>query len=327
MQFNKFLGIGLLLLMCSSQPLLAAKKHPGQDAFVADVAATGEYSSAEVEYILEKAVYQQKILDIYKRTAESKPWYTYRPIFMTDQRVQEGLKFWQENQATIAQASADTGVDEEIIVAIIGVETFYGRILGNYRVLDALMTLAFYHPTRKQFFRNELKEYLLLSKEENLKLYEIKGSYAGAMGLGQFMPSSYRAYAVDHEKDGSRDLWGSRADAIASVANYFKAHHWRQGELIALPAERQSDAAELKTKLGKPASTVGAYAAQGYTVSAKLAVDTPVNLVVLEQKNTLDYWLSLHNFYVITRYNRSPMYAMVVKQLSEQLRAGRETSR
>lgn len=312
----------LLILGFYSTALLAQEKHPGQDELIQKIVATGQYSKAEVEEILAAAVYKQKILDIYQRTAESKPWYTYRPIFMTDQRVSEGLAFWQENSQAISIAAEKTGVDEEIIVAIIGVETYYGRILGNYRVLDALMTLAFYHPTRQGFFSKELLEYLLLSQEEQLLLYEIKGSYAGAMGLGQFMPSSYRAYAVDGDADGRRDLWGSRTDAIASVANYLHAHHWRKGELIALPAVQADGATEIKSKLGKPESSVSAYKSLGYAVSGEIAGDTPANLISLEQESSKDYWITFYNFYVITRYNRSPMYAMVVKQLSEELRAG-----
>ncbi|MCF6262634.1 MAG: lytic murein transglycosylase B [Xanthomonadales bacterium] len=319
--------ISMLVLGFYCSNVIAEKKHPGQDELVARIVATGQYNKAEVEEILGAAVYKQKILDIYTRTAESKPWYTYRPIFMTDQRVSEGLEFWNDNQKAISDAAEKSGVDEEIIVAVIGVETYYGRILGNYRVLDALMTLAFYHPTRKTFFSKELVEYLLLSQEEHLALYEIKGSYAGAMGLGQFMPSSYRAYALDGDGDGRRDLWGSRIDAIASVANYFNAHHWRKGELIALPAQPTATAApKKKSKMGKPASTVAAYQAEGYSAVGEVAGNTAANLIVLEQKTGNDYWLTFHNFYVITRYNRSRMYAMVVKQLSEKLRAGRDAS-
>jgi len=318
------LMVSLLVLGFYSSNAVAQKKHPGQDELVERVVATGQYNKAEVEKILGEAVYKQKILDIYTRTAESKSWYTYRPIFMTDQRVSEGLEFWRDNDKAIREAAEKSGVDEEIIVAVIGVETYYGRILGNYRVLDALMTLAFYHPTRKTFFSKELVEYLLLSQEEHLKLYEIKGSYAGAMGLGQFMPSSYRAYALDGDGDGRRDLWGSRVDAIASVANYFDAHHWRKAELIALPATPETATPAVKSKLGKPASTVAAYQAEGYSVVGEIAGDTAANLIVLEQEKGNDYWLTFHNFYVITRYNRSRMYAMVVKQLSEELRAGRD---
>lgn len=313
MQFSSF----------SKAESAVATSHPGQAEFVSRVVATGQYTAAEVNSILAEAKHKQSILDMYKRPAESKPWFSYRPIFMTEQRLAEGLVFWRENQAAISQAATRSAVEEEIIVAIIGVETYYGRILGNYRVLDALTTLGFYFPRRQEFFSKELLEYLLLTKEENLPLKEVKGSYAGAMGLGQFMPSSYRAYAVDADGDGRRDLWGSRADAIASVANYFKAHHWRKGELIAVPAQQAEGAEVLKSKLGKPASTLAAYASQGYTSAAGLAAQTPANIIALEQEDGHDYWLTFHNFYVITRYNRSPMYAMVVKQLSEQLRAAR----
>ncbi len=327
MSITKILAVtsmlGLLVSSLSIAETIPGEGHPGQAEFVDRVVATGQYSAAEVNAILAEAEHKQSILDIYKRPAESKPWFTYRPIFITKQRLDEGLVFWRENQQAISAASSESGVEEEIIVAIIGVETYYGRILGNYRVIDALTTLGFYFPRRQEFFSKELLEYLLLTKEESLPLTEVKGSYAGAMGLGQFMPSSYRAYAVDADGDGRRDLWGSRPDAIASVANYFKAHHWRQGELIAVPAKRANTADKLKTKLGKPVSTLADYASKGYVSEIELAMETPANLVVLEQEEGHDYWLAFHNFYVITRYNRSPMYAMVVKQLSEQLRAAR----
>ncbi len=319
--------IGLQLPLLSVAEGTAKENWPGQAEFVKRVVATGQYNTAEVNAILAGAVHKQAVLDIYKRTAESKPWYTYRPIFMTDQRLQEGLVFWRENQQAITEASRESAVEEEIIVAIIGIETYYGRILGNYRVLDTLTTLGFHFKRRQEFFSKELLEYLLLSKEENLPLTEIKGSYAGAMGLGQFMPSSYRAYAVDADGDGRRDLWGSKADAIASVANYFKVHKWRHGEQVAVPAKRTEAAESLRMKLGKPASTLAEYASKGYVGETELAADTAVNLIVLEQEKGHDYWLSLHNFYVITRYNRSPMYAMVVKQLSEQLAAARKAGK
>lgn len=327
MRITKILAVtsmlGLLVSSLSIAETVSSEGHPGQAEFIDRVVATGQYSAAEVNAILAEAEHKQSILDIYKRPAESKPWFTYHPIFITQQRLDEGLVFWRENQQAISAASSESGVEEEIIVAIIGVETYYGRILGNYRVIDALTTLGFYFPRRQEFFSKELLEYLLLTKEESLPLTEVKGSYAGAMGLGQFMPSSYRAYAVDADGDGRRDLWGSRPDAIASVANYFKAHHWRQGELIAVPATRASTADKVKTKLGKPASSLADYASKGYVSETELAMETPANLIVLEQEKGHDYWLTFHNFYVITRYNRSPMYAMVVKQLSEQLRAVR----
>jgi len=226
----------LLLLVLFCVPAFAAE-HPGTDEFVQRAVSEYGLQEGEVRALLAQAEYKQSIIDAISRPAEGKPWHQYRKIFLTDKRIDEGVEFWNENRELIATASKQFGVDEEIIVAIIGVETFYGRITGGYRTIDALVTLGFYYPKnlssdRSPFFSSELMHYIQLAAEEGLPAAEITGSYAGAMGMGQFMPSSYREYAVDFDGDGSRDLWRSTPDVVGSVANYLHRHGWQPGQPV-----------------------------------------------------------------------------------------------
>ena len=261
------------------------------------------------------------ILKAIARPAESKPWYEYRPIFMTQSRIDGGVDFWRANSDILKKAEQAYGVDAAMIVAIIGVETRYGANTGSYRVIDALSTLAFEYPPRAKFFRSELEQFLILAREEELDLREAKGSYAGAMGYGQFIPSSYRSYAVDFDADGSRNLWLSLEDIIGSVANYFQRHGWKLGQPV---ASRVSGKATIPDSLVssdlKPAKTVADFAAAGISSNPQLRKEQRVALLELEQRNGPEYWLTTDNFYTITRYNRSPLYAMAVFQLSEAIR-------
>jgi membrane-bound lytic murein transglycosylase B len=252
---------------------------------------------------------------------------------MTDKRIQGGIDFWRENEDLVREAAERYGVDPQIIVAIIGVETFYGRITGSYRVLDALATLSFYYPDigndRSDFFSRELMQFFLLGSEEGLPLREVTGSYAGAMGIGQFMPSSYREYSVDMDGDGRRDLWSSQADVIGSVANYLRRHGWQAGQPIAFPATmaEAADTSLVAERDYKPKQSLEELGAGGFLPQMPAAwretVDSrPAAVLSLEEENGDSYWITFDNFYVITRYNRSPLYAMAVTQLSEAIRAG-----
>jgi len=220
-------------------------------------------------------------------------------------------------------------VDEDVIVSIIGVETFYGRITGGYRTLDALVTLGFYYPDnlssdRSPFFTSELMHYLELANEEGLPADQITGSYAGAMGMGQFMPSSYREYAVDFDGDGSRDLWRSTADVVGSVANYLHRHGWQPGQPVTRRAWAAKDAAfeEVSRRKFKPTLTVAEWKEKGFISSKELSPDLPAAVIKLKEENRSRYWLTFQNFYVITRYNRSPKYAMAVYELSQEINKG-----
>ena len=269
---------------------------------------------------------QQPILDAISRPAERvRPWHEYRGIFLTERRIEGGVEFWREHEASLRAVAADYGVAPEIIVAIIGVETLYGRITGRWRVLDALATLAFAYPPRAAFFRRELEQFLLLSQEERLEPRAALGSYAGAMGPPQFIPSSYRAYAVDGSGNGRRDLFHDWYDVLASVANYFKVHGWRDGEPVAQPAEVPADwAGSHPPNSLELANTVAGLQAEGYRFSSVLPDEAPAMMVRLDGVEGDELWVGYHNFRVITRYNRSVMYALAVYQLSQEIRARME---
>jgi membrane-bound lytic murein transglycosylase B len=274
--------------------------------------------------LLASAKRQQSILDAIARPAEkTKPWYDYRDIFMTDRRIREGVVFWDAHAAVLEDISQRTGVPSAVIVAIIGVETFYGRITGSYRVIDALSTLAFDYPRRSPFFTQELEQFLILAWESGKDPLALKGSYAGAMGYGQFMPSSYRAYARSFEPGGVPDIWDNPADAISSVGHYLNAHGWQAGERVLLDAVANQPPDSLFAAGLKPSQSIEALARAGLSTEAGVDPQTQVTPIGLETIEGQRYWLGLQNFYVITRYNHSAMYAMAVWELSEAILAAR----
>jgi len=255
-----------------------------------------------------------------KSPAEKKPWFKYRSIFLTDRRVQGGVAFWQKHSDLIERASQQYGVRPEIIVAIIGVETSYGTRTGKYRVLDSVATLAFSDSSRSGFFRRELMHFFLLSHEEKIDPLKVKGSYAGAMGIGQFISSSYREYAVDFDQSGTRNLW-EMPDAIGSVANYFKRHGWQADQPIVTRASlSSSEQSSLFIDGLKPKYQVKDFYAKGVSTQDKWNSELSALLLPLQQKKSKEYWLAANNFYVITRYNHSPHYAMAVYQLSQEIK-------
>ncbi len=270
----------------------------------------------------------ENILESIAKPAEKTlTWKSYRPIFVTDKRSEKGVEFIKKHKDILERAEEKYGVPVEIIAAIIGVETYYGKHTGKYTVFDSLTTLAFDYPPRSKFFKSELKQFLLLSKEENISIETMTGSYAGAMGMPQFISSSYRRYAVDFDGDGKRDLWNSLPDVIGSVANYFSVHGWKQGESVAFPVT-VADVSIVKEKNAlKPYAIISQLKKQGVgfeDVSAeqRVAESDNATLLKLDGKEGVEYWLGLDNFYVVTRYNHSVLYAMAVLQLSEKLKAG-----
>jgi len=324
---KRILTLALVSILSTS---CLAQQHPGAEEFAAKAAAEYNLDQQEVLLMLENARFKQSIVDAISRPAESKPWYKYRPIFITDKRIKGGVEFWRDNEELIAQASRKYGVDPQIIVAIIGVETFYGNITGSYRVLDALATLSFYYPDtgndRSEFFSKELMNFFVLSNQEGLPVEDVTGSYAGAMGLGQFMPSSYIEYAVDFDEDGRRDLWSSLPDVIGSVANYLHRHGWELDQPVTYPALVSADAdMDLVAKRDfKPKKTIAELAQAGFSASEQVNSETPATVARLEEEDGDHYFVTFRNFYVITRYNRSPLYAMAVYELSEAIRSGFE---
>ncbi|WAE64188.1 lytic murein transglycosylase B [Stutzerimonas sp. R40042] len=319
-------GVGLAGAVLGSLPLQAADYvGPNVDEFVAEMTRDYGFASEQLHELFAKAERKQAILDAISRPAERvKPWKEYRPIFLTDSRVAQGVDFWRENEAALARAESEYGVPAEIIVAIIGVETFYGRNTGSHRVIDALSTLGFDYPPRQPFFRQQLKEFLLLTREEQVDPLTLKGSYAGAMGLPQFMPSSFRAYAVDFDSDGHIDIWNNPTDAIGSAASYFKQHGWAAGEPVVARAKVSGERFEEGLTVGlESQKNAGEMRALGWQFDKSVANETAVTAFRLEGADGDEYWLGLPNFYVITRYNRSVMYAMAVHQLSQQLAEAR----
>lgn len=270
----------------------------------------------------------ERILEIMERPAETKPWYEYRAIFMTPERISAGVEFWQVHEAALGSAAERYGVPVEIILAIMGVETFYGRTTGSYPVLESVATLAFHYPKRGQFFRQELEQLLLLAREERVDPMSLLGSYAGAMGMPQFIASSFRHYAVDFDGDGKRNIWSDIDDVVGSIAHYLSEHGWQRGGDIALSVAQQGGNLDALMATGtNPRVTVAELVRSGVVVNGKVDPATTASLIALEQPQQRDYWLGFQNFDAITKYNRSVLYAMVVFQLSEELRVRRSDAR
>ncbi len=302
----------------------------GSRAFVADQADALGYDRAALAALMADARYQQDIIDAMNRPYEAKPWRDYRRLFLTPERVDGGVAFLREHADLLRQVEAAYGVPPAIVTAIIGIETNYGGTLGSHRVLDALSTLGFAYPRRADFFSKELGEFLLLAREEQVDPRGAKGSYAGAVGMPQFIPSSYRAYAVDFDDDGRRDLWDSPADVLGSVGNYLAQHGWRRGAPVAAPALLSAgppaDVPVAEKRPARPQLTLAQLAAAGVVpdtavLAAAPAEDSRAALLALDGEDT-EYWLGFENFYAITRYNHSNLYAMAVYQLSREIAAG-----
>jgi membrane-bound lytic murein transglycosylase B len=298
--------------------------RPDIRQFVEATAAAQKIEPLEVYRLLAKAEPQPKIIEAMTKPAEKvSPWYEYRARFMTEQRISEGAQFMLEHRARLEKAHKDTGVAPEYVVAIIGVETFYGRITGKYRVLDALSTLAFDYPPRAEFFKSELAQFIQLSREESVDPLTALGSYAGAMGAPQFMPSSYRRYAVDGSDDKQRNLFADWDDIIASVANYFKAFGWQKDGPVLEDVTLQPDAPVTADPGNLQLNeTIAGLRAKGVNFDTALAATTPALLVPAEQQTGPSYRIGFKNFEVITRYNRSVRYAMAVHDLAQTI-AGR----
>lgn len=317
-----------LFYACLSPMAIAANDElPGVDDFIDKLVTQYGFDRAKLTRLFAEVEVQPGILKAISRPAEkSKPWYEYRHIFLTPKRIQGGVAFWEEHQASLTQAQATFGVTPEIITAILGVETGYGRYTGQYRVIDSLSTLAFRYPPRSHFFGYQLLEFLLLAREENQNPFHFTGSYAGAMGLAQFMPDSFRDYAVDFDQDGQRDIWESPKDAIGSIANFLKEKGgWQAGAPIVRPAEVEGvDYHHWLDEGLKPSIPLRQLLQAGIQVPGPVSGDKLTSLFVLEQEDGPQVWVGFRNFYALIRYNPSPLYAMAVYQLAEAIKAQRE---
>ncbi len=297
------------------------RTRPEVRAFIEETAAQFDLDQKAIADLLAQAETKPAILEAISRPAERVvPWFEYRERFLTDLRIRQGADFWAANAAALA-AVRDPGI-AATISGILGVETSYGRITGRYRVLDALATLAFDYPPRAPFFRGELQQFLLLTREEAVDPKTALGSYAGAMGIPQFIPTSYRQFAIDGNGDGKRDLWSSWEDVISSVANYLRVHGWREGEpVVATATLADPDLSRFNTEKLELNETVGSLRSKGVTFVTHQPDDAPAMFVVLAGKHGPEYRVGFNNFYVITRYNRSTMYSLAVHELGNAIQA------
>lgn len=322
--FRSLMLAGVLPLLLHGSTYADYSQRADVRAFLTEMQVEHGFSPEELDALFSRVERKQSTLNAIARPAErTLKWHEYRDIFLKEPRIEQGLEYWRQHEAVLAEAEAVYGVPPEYVVAILGVETRYGRITGGYRVVDALATLAFDYPPRAEFFRKELVQFLLLSREEGRDPLELTGSYAGAMGYAQFMPSSFRHYAVDFDQDGRRDIWGDPWDVVGSIANYLKVHGWRAGAPVVVPVSVTGEAAEAVANTTLELDrTVAELRALGVEVG-ELAGDLPATLYRMETESGPEYWLGLNNFHVITRYNRSRLYAMAVHQLGQAIKARR----
>ncbi|MGH8252126.1 MAG: lytic murein transglycosylase B [Steroidobacteraceae bacterium] len=290
-------------------------------AFADEMRRKHQFDQAWLDRVLAAAESQPRIIELMSKPAESvMPWHKYRDHFLTAERIAAGVEFWIEHRSELAAIERSTGVSAHAIVGILGAETFFGRITGRFRVVDALSTLAFDYPPRASYFRAELEQFLLLAREEGLEIPAVLGSYAGAMGSAQFMPRSYRAYAVDGDGDDKRDLWASWDDVIASVANYLAEHGWRAGEPVVAPAALWFPRAEaLAAGKLSPDTTVKALRDYGLAFETALGDDAAALFIRVDGRSAPELRAGFHNFGVITRYNRSVLYALAVNDLGRRI--------
>lgn len=308
-----------------------AALDPAVTAFIEEFAAAHQFDRGQLQRWFAQSRVQHGILRAMANPTTALPWHAFRATHVTAARIREGLAYWQRYAAPLARASAEYGVPEELIVATVGIESFYGRLAGTSKVFDALVTLAFNYPPRAERFRGELAEFLLMSRELNFDPLHIKGSYAGALGVPQFLPSSYRRHAIDFDGDGKRDLW-NHSDAIGSIANYYKNYGWRPGEPVLSALEQSADMPtdELKTLHDRginPHATVAAIRRAGGSPESPVADDLLAAVFSADTGAGTRYWMGFNNFYVITRYNRSVNYALAVHEIAQELHRSRRLQR
>ncbi len=298
-------------------PAPGIANRPAVREFIAEMSHKHGFSTAGLTRAFDEAGMVPAILDAMAKPYEAKPWHAYRKLFLTEKRINGGQNFMATNAAALSQAKSRYGVAPEMVTAIIGIESAYGVKPGKYRVIDSLSTLAFDYPRRASFFRSELEQFLLLCREEGMDYLTPLGSYAGAMGMPQFMPSSYRKLAADGDGDGRRDIWSNPADAIASVANYFARNGWQSGAPVAVPARVSGDGYReaVSTRNPKATHTLGQLASLGVTPAEPVPGGHKAGLVQLAGETGPEYWITFHNFSAIMRYNHSPLYAMAATEL------------
>jgi len=311
----------LLILFLPSIGFAKSLDSEQVNQFIDEMVIKHEFDTNELRILFGGTKYSDRVLQAMSRPAEGLAWYKYRNIFLKKSRIDKGVTFWITYKEALNRAEHVYGGPAQIIIAIVGVETQYGQHKGKDRVMDSLATLAFHYPKRAKFFRSELEQFLLLTREQKVEPLSLKGSYAGAMGIPQFISSSYRNFAVDFDKDNKKDLWQKPVDAIGSVANYFNQHGWEAGESVTYPVRVTGDKADAAIdKDLKPNIKAGDLSEYDIISEQNIPEDTLLKVMKFEQKDRNDYWIGLNNFYVITRYNHSTLYAMAVYQLSEEIK-------
>jgi len=315
-------SLAVSMLATPSAFATAFSERPEVTQFVNEVSLEHKINKQQILSALSKIESSAEIITRITTPSEALPWDKYQKLFLAPQRINEGVKFWQEHKTTLHAAETQYGVPAQLIVAIIGVESSYGKNRGKYPVLQALATLAFDYPPRAKFFKSELKEFLLLITEQRLDPLELKGSYAGAMGTPQFISSSYRNYAVDFDNSGQIDLINNIPQAIGSVGNYFKVHGWKAGQPVAYKATNKGSKLPALAVAAKndPKPVLSLDTLKQHGITTKDSIHNPADTMALlefENGSAKEYWLGLNNFYVITRYNHSSNYAMAVYQLSQ----------
>ena len=336
-----WVGFGIGAPSVSAQSVSAQDNTPeahatpyGGRADVADyldaLAAEHDFDRVELATLFAGVHQRQDVIERISKPAEKVwTWARYKALLVSQARVDKGVEFWAQNVDTLQRAEDKYGVAPEYVLAILGIETRYGQITGSFPVIDALTTLGFDYPPRAKFFRKELTQFLLLAREEGKSPGELMGSYAGAMGYGQFIPSSYRHYAVDFDADGVRDIWSNPEDAIGSIANYFAMHKWRGDEVVALPVTVAAEQVDAAVNGGLELTyTVAELRGLGVQLTdkqmANLGSTSKAALYKLDGADGDEYWMAMHDFYVITRYNHSHMYALAVHELSQAIKAKRQ---
>jgi membrane-bound lytic murein transglycosylase B len=302
------------------------KLKPEVENFIAQMVQQHQFDESALRQMFAQLKSNDGVVKAIKAPSTSKPWYEFKNIFVTPTRTSGGVEFWNQNEEQLKRAREIYGVPEEIIVAIIGVETIYGKRTGSFRVVDSLYTLGFEMPERATYFRGELEQFLLLTRDNGLDPLTVKGSFAGAIGMPQFMPTSYRRFAVDFDSDGKVNLWDNLPDIIGSVANYLHFFGWVAGQPIVLPARTSgTDYKDIVEKGYKPHLTLAQMLPKGVEPTEAADADLVTGLFALDLEQGPDYWLAFNNFYVITRYNRSKNYAMAVYQLANAIARERES--
>ncbi len=297
--------------------------QPEVKLFIDELVKEEGFDQQALESLFKQVESQDRIIELMDRPAErSLEWWEYRNRFISDLVVQRGVEFWKKNQKTLENAEKTYGVPAYVILGILGVETHYGRFRGGFRVVDALSTLGFNYPRRATYFQGQLKAFLILSREQGFDPLSLTGSYAGAMGIPQFMPSSYREYAVDFDGSGQADIWDSPADAIGSIASYLSRHGWAEGKPVATQAKvKGKQFGDILEDNPKPSMLMSRAKDAGWRAQKDVPSSAKVRGLKLQGKDAPEYWLTLDNFYVITRYNRSNLYAMAVYQLGRQVQS------